>query len=66
MKTFVALFAMASGIVYGGYGDLPDTFDETTGYVITTGGQDNTSAQSFYYGTHWSDGRPPHDYLPVI
>ena len=51
----------ASPTALGGYGDVPDVFDSTTGYV-TMSGNDNTGAgnQSFFLATHWSDGKPPH------
>ncbi len=45
----------------GGYGDLPDTFDASTGYV-TLNSSDGTGAgnQSFFLAKNWSDGNPPH------
>jgi len=55
----VALSAILTAL--GGYGNLPDVFGSTTGYV-TLSSSDNTGAgnQSFYFGNRWSDTNPPH------
>ena len=49
-----------AGLAWG-YGDLPSTFDATTGYVTLTG-SDNVGAanQSFFLPVHWSDNQAPH------
>lgn len=54
------MLAGIAGLAWG-YGDLPDTFDASTGYVTLTG-NDNTGAanQSFFLPTHWSDNQAPH------
>ena len=57
----LALVIAAASAASGGYGDLPDTFDASTGYV-TLNASDNTGAanQSFFLPTHWSDNQAPH------
>ena len=57
-----AFMAIAAALTAsGGYGDLPDTFDASTGYV-TLNSSDGTGAgnQSFFLAKNWRDGRPPH------
>ena len=55
----MAIFAVT--VAFGGYGNLPDVFDSTTGYV-TLNSSDGTGAgnQSFFLAKNWSDGNPPH------
>ena len=60
----IAVFAMALSAILtalGGYGNLPDVFDSTTGYV-TLSSSDSTGAgnQSFFLKKNWSDGDAPH------
>ena len=57
----LALVIAAASAAFGGYGDLPDTFDASTGYV-TLNSSDGTGAgnQSFFLKKNWSDGNPPH------
>ena len=52
---------VAAATSFGGYGDLPDTFDASTGYV-TLNANDGTGAgnQSFFLKKNWSDGNAPH------
>ena len=51
----------AAATSFGGYGDLPDTFTASTGFV-TLRSDDNTGAgnQSFFLAKNWSDAQPPH------
>ena len=51
----------AAATSFGGYGDLPDTFTASTGFVTLTAA-DNTGAgnQSFFLPLNWSDAQPPH------
>ena len=60
MKRFGLMLVGVAGLAWG-YGDLPSTFDATTGYV-TLNASDNTGAanQSFFLPTHWSDNQAPH------
>ena len=57
----LAMAIAAASAAFGGYGDLPDTFDASTGYV-TMSSSDNTGTgnQSFFLAKHWSDGNPPY------
>ena len=58
MKTIgMMLSAVAAFFAYG-YGDLPNVFDATTGYVTMTGA-DGASVQSFYKAGNWGSGNPP-------
>ena len=58
MKTIgMMLSAVAAFFAYG-YGNLPDVFDATTGYVTMTG-SDTGDLQSFYKAGNWSSGNPP-------
>ena len=61
MKKISMMIAAGIAALAWSYGDLPNTFDASTGYV-TMKTRDNTGAgnQAFYFGTHWSDGLPPH------
>ena len=59
MKRFGLMLVVGVAGLAWGYGDLPDTFDASTGYVTLTT-TDTTSAQSYFSATHWSDGQPPH------
>ena len=61
MRKIGVMLAAGLAALAWGYGDLPNTFDASTGYV-TMKTRDNTGAgnQAFYFGTHWSDGLPPH------
>ena len=61
MKKVGMVLVTGLAVLAWGYGDLPNTFDASTGYV-TMKTRDNTGAgnQAFYFGTHWSDGLPPH------
>ena len=61
MRKIGVMLAVGLAALAWGYGDLPNTFDASTGYV-TMKTRDNTGAgnQAFYFGTHWSDGLPPH------
>ena len=58
MKAIGMLLAAGAAICVYGYGDLPDTFDASTGYVTMTG-SDGASVQSFYKADNWSSGKPP-------
>ena len=60
MKRFGLMLVGVVGLAWG-YGDLPSTFDATTGYVTLTG-SDNVGAanQSFFLPVHWSDNQAPH------
>ena len=60
MKRFGLMLVGVAGLAWG-YGDLPSTFDATTGYVTLTA-RDNTGAanQSFFLPGHWSDNQAPH------
>ena len=55
-----ALAAGVAGLAWG-YGDLPDTFSASTGYV-TLNASDGTGAdnQSFFLAKNWSDNQVPH------
>ena len=57
----LALVIAAASAASGGYGDLPDTFDASTGYV-TLNASDGYLAgnQSFFFAKNWSDGNAPH------
>ncbi|MBR4651870.1 MAG: hypothetical protein IKO72_00785 [Kiritimatiellae bacterium] len=60
---FALAFAISvHSVAIGGYGDLPDTFDASTGYVTlnTSDTAGNDGHSSFFDGTNWSDTRPPH------
>ena len=64
-KLLTIMAASVAATVFGGYGDLPDTFDASTGYVTldTTdraGDESSGGFSSFYVGDHWSDGEAPH------
>ena len=61
MKRFGLMLVVGVAGLAWGYGDLPSTFDATTGYVTMTG-CDNTGAanQSFFLPVHWSDNQAPH------
>ena len=48
MKRFGLMLVGVAGLAWG-YGDLPDTFDASTGYVTMTT-TDTTSAQSYFSG----------------
>lgn len=60
MKRFGLMLVGVVGLAWG-YGDLPSSFDATTGYVTLTG-SDNVGAanQSFFLPVHWSDNQAPH------
>ena len=60
MKRFGLMLVGVAGLAWG-YGDLPSTFDATTGYVTLTG-SDNVGVanQSFFLPVHWSDNQAPH------
>ena len=66
MKKLLTIMAAAvAATVFGGYGDLPDTFNASTGYVIlntkdAAGAESSGGFSSFYVGDHWSDGQAPH------
>lgn len=63
MKNLFTIMAAAiAATAVGGYGDLPNTFNASTGYVTmdtadTLGDRQNSS---FWDGMNWSDGEPPH------
>ena len=60
MKRFGLMLAGVAGLAWG-YGDLPDTFAASTGYV-TLNASDGTGAgnQSFFLAKNWSDNQVPH------
>ena len=58
MKTIGMLLAAGAAICVYGYGDLPATFDASTGYVTMTA-SDTGSLQSFFIAGNWSSGNPP-------
>jgi len=63
MKNLFTIMAAAiAATVLGGYGDLPNTFNASTGYVTmdtadTLGDQQHSA---FWDGLNWSDGEAPH------
>ena len=59
---FTIMAAVIAATVLGGYGDLPNTFNASTGYVTmdtadTLGDQQHSA---FWDGLNWSDGEAPH------
>ena len=59
---FTIMAAVIAATVLGGYGNLPDTFDASTGYVTldTADVLSDNQHSSFWDSTNWSDGQPPH------
>ena len=61
-KMITVVVAAIAATVFGGYGDLPDTFDASTGYV-TLDTADTAGAEghsSLYDGTNGADRYAPH------
>ena len=59
-KLFMIMAAVVAATVFGGYGNLPDVFNASTGYVTLDTADALTSHSSFWDGTNWSDGQAPH------
>ena len=61
MKKMLTIMAVAiAATAIGGYGDLPDAFNASTGYVTLDVADTLLTHSSFWDGTNWSDGEPPH------
>ena len=63
MKNLFTIMAAAiAATAVGGYGDLPNTFNASTGYVTMDTADTLADRQnsSFWDGRNWSDGKPPH------
>lgn len=61
MKKVLTTMAVAiAATAIGGYGDLPDAFNASTGYVTLDAADTLLTHSSFWDGANWSDGEPPH------
>ena len=61
-KLLMAVATTTAVTAVGGYGDLPNAFNESTGYVTLASpdAAGPSGHSSFWDGTYWSDGQPPH------
>jgi len=62
---FTAACVAALGLVaphsaVAGYGDLPDTFTDSTGFATLKNGDSLSKFDAWYKGTSWSDSTAPH------